>query len=393
MKKLINILVSAVLLLSGCSSPSSAVSSVTEEPAVDESTYTTYEKSMQDAKTKDTWTVSVRSQYDLRFTDSSVIRYALDGVLENDGTSMHMKQNINSNGMFSRMEGYYYDGRFYNTYNGISYYEDMKETDVKAAMLVPLEPAMYGQNQLLSLQAEDTADGNRVYTLTLTPEASAAVFTERYDTYNLKQYDDFAVTSAVITDVFDKEGHFTKEEAVFRAEVTYSGQKITVDYSADTAYINIGTTEVAMTDDLRNEHNAFVSFAEIDPDSIEVEEIPDDTEGSTVTETFRKRLISRLGYEKKDNGTYSAEFNANEAYTINFDTCTFEYSSYSIVYSYSWKNEVGSMGACTYKFLDGAKSSSCEDSTIEMIQQVKSYLEMELYYCGLSLESLQKEAE
>jgi len=50
------------------------------------------------------------------------------------------------------------------------------------------------------------------------------------------------------------------------------------------------------------------------------------------------------------------------------------------------------MGACTLKFDTGSSSSGCEDTTLTTIKDVKTYLEMELYYCGLSLEDLQADA-
>ena len=51
------------------------------------------------------------------------------------------------------------------------------------------------------------------------------------------------------------------------------------------------------------------------------------------------------------------------------------------------------MGSCTVNYQKDKQSSSCKDSTVEMMKTVKQYFEMELYYCGLSLDDLQKEAK
>ena len=113
-------------------------------------------------------------------------------------------------------------------------------------------------------------------------------------------------------------------------------------------------------------------------------------ENDSPLETFKNRIVSRLGYTEIENreDAYRASFNENEAYTIDFNNSTFMYTNYSIDYSYSWKGDIGSMGACSFDYKNEIASSQCNETTIETLKDTKSYLEMELYYCGLTLEEL-----
>jgi 2-hydroxy-3-keto-5-methylthiopentenyl-1-phosphate phosphatase len=61
------------------------------------------------------------------------------------------------------------------------------------------------------------------------------------------------------------------------------------------------------------------------------------------------------------------------------------------VHTYNWKGNVSTMGSCTVNYNTNNQSSSCEDSTVDMMKTVEQYFEMELYYCGLSLTDLQAE--
>lgn len=99
-----------------------------------------------------------------------------------------------------------------------------------------------------------------------------------------------------------------------------------------------------------------------------------------------------MGYEKADDGSYQISYNDNEAYIIDFKNHTFTYSNYSIRYTYNWKGDVGTMNSCTVNFKNDSSSSNCEESTADMIKTVKQYFQMELYYCGLSLDDLQAES-
>ena len=69
----------------------------------------------------------------------------------------------------------------------------------------------------------------------------------------------------------------------------------------------------------------------------------------------------------------------------------FTYSNRSITYVYSWKGDNGSQGHVSMIFINNSQTSACEDSTVDFIKKTKMFLQMELYYCGLSLEKLQAE--
>ncbi len=45
--------------------------------------------------------------------------------------------------MLSELNGNYYGGRLYNTYNSVNYYEDMDFSNLKKTMLVPLDPCVF----------------------------------------------------------------------------------------------------------------------------------------------------------------------------------------------------------------------------------------------------------
>lgn len=385
------------LMLAGCTGTGNSVSpSVPSSAAADQTAgddYDAYLAANQNRKNEDSWTAAVRSSYRMKFSDETYDVYGMDGVLEMTDLSGdpvgHVEQHFDANGMASSLDGYYYGGRLYNTYNGVRYYEDLSLKDMKDLMLVPMDPAVMTREELRSVTMKTDENGNTVFELV--PKDPAAVFTGRYDFHGLDQYDDFQVTDSLITDIFDPEGHFVSEQSLFQMTFSYSGEQIETEYSGMAEYVLPGATEVLITDEMKAEMAEYVSFPEIDTDSIETMTQDDDSAEDTVTGTFRKRLVSRLDYEETSDGIYRSEFNGTEAYIVNFSNKTFEYSNYSIVYSYSWKGDVGSMGGCTYQFANDTASSGCEDSTVETIKNVKQFLQMELYYCGLSLSELQTE--
>ncbi len=137
--------------------------------------------------------------------------------------------------------------------------------------------------------------------------------------------------------------------------------------------------------------SSYVYYKDIDTNSIQTVTTDDDSPEDTVTATFKKRLVSRLNYTKESENVYSNKFNENESYHIDFANKTFTYSNRSITYVYSWKGDNGSLGACQYDFVNNSQTSTCEDSTVDFIKKTKLFLQMELYYCGLSLEKLQAE--
>ena len=94
-----------------------------------------------------------------------------------------------------------------------------------------------------------------------------------------------------------------------------------------------------------------------------------------------KTIYDKL-YENRENlkiGTY----------TVDFENHQFTYTNYSSKYVYNWVGDTGVFGSsCIYDFNTDQASADCEDSVKEMIQNVKLYFQMELYYCGLSLDDL-----
>ncbi|MGN1389003.1 MAG: hypothetical protein ACI4WR_05100, partial [Bulleidia sp.] len=73
------------------------------------------------AETSDSWTVSVQRSEEFDFEDGTMQTFDLDGLLAaahvSENPDAHLLLNINSNGLESKMEGWYTGGRLYNTYN------------------------------------------------------------------------------------------------------------------------------------------------------------------------------------------------------------------------------------------------------------------------------------
>lgn len=404
MKKTSIVCMCTLLCLTGCAdqetvSVSSSVNETVKQTHLKKHPGDAYEEmisSIQNRTDAKSFSCAVNSTYTMSYSDDTKDMFILDGVLEkqetDDDTIAHFTQNIESNGGNFSIEGYYYGGRLYNSYNNVTYYEDMEYSDVESTMLVPMKPYQIPESYIDSMTAQDDDDGNVIYTIRLNNDDAASLFTDRYDTYGLAEYDDYHVNSNKIVLTFDKNGYFISEEVTFDTGVSYSEQEINVLYESSVNYLKYDSTEIEISKDLKKEQKEYVYYEDIDTSSISTDTEYDDSEEDTVTDTFKKRLVNRLGYEIQDDGTYHVSYNDNEAYTIDFENQTFTYSNYTINYVYNWKGEIGTMGSCTYDFKDERTSSECEDSTVEMMKTVESYLEMELYYCGLSLSDLQEES-
>lgn len=354
-----------------------------------------YHDSFQNQVKKDSYAVGVKNTYTMSYSDDSEDIFSFDGVLEvqdaNTDPIAHMTQHIASGGVEFNSEGYYYSGRLYNDYNGIQYYEDMDFSSLQQTLLVPVNPYEFQDSMITTMKAEEGKDGSIQFAFSLDKAKAGDLFSDRYDSYGLKSYEDYEVISSKIIDIFDSEGHFVKEKAEFDIQVSYEGQEVKIHYSSVVDFLKINHTEVSISDEKKNALNQFVNYKDIDVDSISQGETYDDRPEDTIEATFKKRLVNRLGYKEISTNVYRDEFNTNEMYSIDFNNHTFSYSRYSIEYIYNWKTDVGAMDACTYDFRDNQKGIDCEDTTLETIQDVKSYLEMELYYCGLSLDDLQAE--
>lgn len=359
--------------------------------------FASYTESVNNACTVSSYSVGINSAYTMSYSDDTKDIFEFDGVLEtektDDDTKAHLTQNIESNGGTFNIEGYYYGGRLYNNYNDVKYYEDMDYADVEKTMLVPLNPYAFDEKIIDSIQAEDDSNGNVIYTIQLKADQASSLFSDRYDTYGLNQYDDYQVTSNKIVDTFDKDGFFISETTEFNTSVSSNGQKVNVKYTSSVNYLKLNDTEVLISKDQKKDLKEYVYFEDIDTSSLNSDSQYDDTAEKTVTATFKKRLVNRLGYEKVNDGSYQQSYNDNEAYIIDFKNYTFTYTKYSIRYTYNWKGDIATMGSCTVNYQEDKQSSSCEESTVDMMKTVKQYFEMELYYCGLSLDDLQEEAK
>ena len=403
MKKLLKVAIISTLLLYGCANKKQqqSVSSTTkEETKLTKHTgdaFASYIESLNNINSASSYSAGINSAYTMAYSDDTKDIFEFDGVLETEktdaDTKAHLTQNIESNGGTFNIEGYYYGGRLYNNYNDVKYYEDMDYTDVEKTMLVPLQPYAFDKKMIDSIHADDDANGNVIYTILLNADHASDLFSDRYDTYGLKQYDDYQVTSNKIVDTFDKDGYFISETTEFNASVSSSGQKVSIKYTSSVNYLKLNNTSVSISKDQKKEMKEYVYFEDIDTSSLTSDSQYDDTAEKTVTDTFKKRLVNRLGYEKANDGSYQQSFNESEAYIIDFKNYTFTYTKYSIRYTYNWKGDISTMGSCTLNYQEDKKSSSCEESTVEMMKTVKQYFEMELYYCGLSLDDLQKEAK
>lgn len=403
MKKLTKLVIISTLLLCGCTNKKQqeSISSMTKEETKltkhSGDAFASYTESVNNACTASSYSVGINSAYTMSYSDDTKDIFEFDGVLETektgDDTKAHLTQNIESNGGTFNIEGYYYGGRLYNNYNDVKYYEDMDYTDVEKTMLVPLNPYAFDEKIIDSIQAEDDSNGNVIYTIQLKADQASSLFSDRYDTYGLNQYDDYQVTSNKIVDTFDKDGFFISETTEFNTSVSSNGQKVNVKYTSSVNYLKLNDTEVSISKDQKKELKVYVYFEDIDTSSLNSDSQYDDTAEKTVTATFKKRLVNRLGYEKANDGSYQQSYNDNEAYIIDFKNYTFTYTKYSIRYTYNWKGDIATMGSCTVNYQEDKQSSSCEESTVDMMKTVKQYFEMELYYCGLSLDDLQEEAK
>ena len=385
--KMIKILCIAALLLVGCGKHTTqGQSSVEQTIQTDDSTLGEYTTTLKNRKIESSWTVSVQSKYTMTYSDKTLDTYLMDGVLETDGDSAHYEQHINADGMLSELNGDYYGGRLYNTYNSVNYYEDMDFSNLKKTMLVPLDPYVFEAKDISSI----TKDKNK-YTIQLQSDRAREIFLSRYDSYGLKNFDSFDITSNEIHVTFDEDQHYVKETAVFDTTITTNGQSVDVKYESEINYLKFGETTVSISDQAKQAESAYVYYKDIDTNSIQTVTTDDDSPEDTITATFKKRLVSRLNYTKESEDVYSNKFNENESYRIDFANKTFTYSNRSITYVYSWKGDNGSLGACQYDFINNSQTSTCEDSTVDFIKKTKLFLQMELYYCGLSLEKLQAE--
>ena len=390
-KVLVSVL--SALLIAGCGSPSApaaTASSISSAAA---------ESSSAAAASSDSVTAAFSRSYTMDYGEGTVSSiYDLDGTLEeadvnSDSPKAHVQEYIHSGGLESSLEGWYVDGRLYNTYNSVNFYEDMSFSSFEQSLLVPVHPYTVSERDIAS-RTQKLDGSERQITYTLDTDAAKSIFLSHYDVYGLDQYDDFTVTSGTITQNVDAEDRITKEETSFVSTLTSGDVTVTVTATTSVSWLNFGTTAVDVTDDQMAALSTFVNYQDIDTSSIVEDDGYDDTPEATVTDTFKKRLINRLGYTVDDNGNYVTNFNDTESYTIDFVHDQFIYKNLSSTYVYNWNGDTGGFSSiCSYDFNTGNKTDGCDDSVVEMIQNVKNFFIMELYYCGLSLSDLQAEVK
>ena len=392
MKKIVFILFSIFIFI-GCKNdvPSSTQINPIEMEEVQGDAYSALENSLNELVQNENYSIGVNSSYILKKDDENQQLFGMDGVLEVDDI-VHVAQTIHANGNYSKLEGYYYNDTLYADYNTVTYYEKMGMKEVKDTLLAPLEPYLFVKDKLVSISQGKDEDGLILFVMELEKDYAKEIFFDRYDKNDLKNLEDFSIEENQIVYCFDEEGHFIKESAQFVSSFKQNNEAMGLDYKLNTNRFMIGKTEVELSEEEKQAHSQYVNYQDIDVSQIAQSEERSDI-GATIEETFRKRLVSRLNYEQdKDNqNVYHVEYNDNEGYTVDFDTKTFIYSRYGIDYSYNWKGDKGSMGKCTFDYQNSAQSDDCQKETVDTLKEIKTYLEMELYYCGLNLEELVKE--
>lgn len=386
MKKKITCTALAGMMLAGCGSTAS-VSSAVQDSTI-ENAEKEYAGAVNTMPEKQSYTADMEFHYTLTFSDDTKQAVDLTGHLETDSETASFTQYFNNDGADIDMAGYYMDGKLYNRYGGITYYEEMSMDDFLDTMLVPLSAAVE-ETEGYTVTGVHKDSGETVYTLIPDEETGKDLFMNTYDVYEISSYDDYSLSSAELTVTFDGQGNMVSQNCVFNVSVSYSSSPIDVVYESSLTYSDIGSTEVKIEDETMEELKSYVNYTDIDTGDA----YDDMNDGDTVSEQFENRIVSLLGYEKRDDGTYRCEFNTNEMYQIDFENCTFTYGRYSIAYVYNWKTDVASSDTCNYNFTTGNTSNGCDVSVTDTMEEVKQYLEMELLYCGLSLEDLQNEAK
>ena len=384
MKMIKGSLCAIVLGLSGCGKQ--VASSVADKTTPVTDAYKTWKETVTQAET-DNYTAAYECHYTMTFSDETKTSFDLSGNLKVAEETSSYTQSVNSNGTEFTLTGYYLNGRLYNSYNDINYYEDMGMDDYLSTLMVPFSQPDWQENDFSSITGQEDEDGNVTYTISFKENSADDVFSSRYDAYGLKDYDNYKVNSSEVALVYDKNNNRVSEKTSFTASVSYSSQNVDVVYESLVRYSDNGSTKVEIGDDKLNELKSYVPYEEIDTGG------SDENDGNTVTEQFKNRIVSQLGYELQEDGTYRNDFNTNETYIIDFNNCTFSYGRYSILYVYNWKTDAASSSTCNYNFATENGSDGCDTSVLDTMKEVKEDLQMELYYCGLSLEDLQSETK
>lgn len=374
-------------------SPSVSASAVSTS-SVETVDTSSYLDTLKDVKSADSWTASVESNYQMHYEDDSDVIYSMNGTLEADQVSSrpeaHLHMNIDSDGMPAELDSYYYEGRLYSVYNNVEFYEDQDFSSVEKTLMVPLEAIQITSDQIFSVSKEET-DDETIWTIMLNQNGAESIFRSSYDFYDLSTYDDYQVSSGTLKQTFDGENHLIAQSSSFQASVSYQNSPVSVTADTTLSFTDLDQTQVRISDDLKQKQKSYASYQDIDTSAISSVDPSEDDEGENAIETFKRRLVYRLGYQLQEDGTYLAEFNEHESYRVDFDNHQFIYTNYTSSYVYNWKGDEGGFGStCNYNFSSERATDDCEESVIEQIRNTKSFLLMELYYCGLSLDDLQQ---
>lgn len=397
MKRKISLLLA--LCLAGCASPANdpqntaGSTAEAETPSAETNEITSeYNNVSGSLKDADSWTAEVRCTYDMSHENTSVSHYYMDGIIAvqdlKQDPKAHLRQNYSSDGMDSSLSGWFYNDRLYITYNNVNYYDDMCINDVEDLMLVPLEPADIPEKDISSISREMDG-GNTLYKVFLTDQAAEKWFTGHYDFYGVKDADGFDVKQGIITQTFSPSGDIISEAAEFISAIKVQGMDVDVLYDSSCVYSLVGSTNIGLRDQVMAVTGEYLHYSEIDVDEISDYDTEADSAGTDLIETLKKRLVYRLGYTEQTDGTYLAEYNDGESYRFDFNNSLFIYLNHTSSYVYSWRGDTGGFGStCNYDFASDTGSSTCTEETIEMIRNVRDFLKMELYYCGLSIDDL-----
>ena len=388
LRKLLSVLL-LVLSVSGCASEPEVLPEPTPSE-LPESEYELYRNAISAASLPDSFSAGIRRSYDMRYSNGSISTYDMDGTYEENEGLIHFLQYMNADGLQSEIEGWYEDGRLYMTYNTVTYYEDMEPEQVKQLLLVPLGMHAVSASAVESIEKEETEKGT-VFTVTLKPEGARALFDNTYDIYGLSQYEDYTVTSAKVIQTV-KGNIPVSEKTDFVCEVGIDDITVSVESISGAEYLPSST--LTLSEEKKEELSAYVNYLDIDTSKITDADITSDLPEDTVTATLKKRLVNRLNYTVQEDGSYLAEFNENETYRFDFTNSVFTYTNRTSRYIYNWKGNIGGFGdACTIDFDTNKVAGDCDDSVVDMMRNVKNFMAMELYYCGVSLDDLVRETK
>ena len=335
----------------------------------------------------DSWTAYVSCTYDMLFSNGGEAEYNMTGLIEVDETEekAHLSQTFLADGIeTSELSGWYDDGKLYITFNGVNYYDEMSLEEVKELMLVPMRAARIRSQDISETVTDPQDENSRTYVLD--EDGARYWFTDHYDFYDVSESSYLKMNRGEIRQVTDGT-YLLEEDAEFEAEARISDMDAVVTYRSELMFKNINDTEVVINDQVKEMLASYPHYSDIDTDQI----AEGDTEkpGETVVETLQNRLVSRLGYSRQDDGTYLTEYNEGESYRFDFANSLFIYTNRTSTYVYSWKGDTGGFGSsCNYDFPSKQGGSGCTEEVIDMIEKVKLFFEMELYYCSLSSDEL-----